>query len=99
MIMNTDIEDARKAITENWGDSGNIVLKEISSITPFNGPIKDFLDHCTTCGGNWGGMLLSGLHELYPAVWEAIPEKMGPYAWFGICRTLTLCGVDTKEED
>ena len=23
MIMNTDIEAARKAITENWGDSGN----------------------------------------------------------------------------
>ena len=52
MIMNTDIEAARKAITENWGDSGNIVLQEISSITPFNGPIKDFLDHCTACGGN-----------------------------------------------
>lgn len=77
MILNTDIEAARKAIIENWGDDGNIVLQEISSSVPFNGPIKDFLDHCTPCGGNWGGMLLTGIRELWPNVWNAIPENMG----------------------
>lgn len=94
MILNTDIEAARKAITENWGDDGNIVLQEISSSVPFNGPIKDFLDHCTACGGNWGGMLLTGIRELWPNVWDAIPEDMGIRPFECIISVLILCGVD-----
>lgn len=38
---------------------------------------NEFLTHCTACGGDWGGMLLSGIRELLPQVWEEIPEKLG----------------------
>ena len=50
MAMNTDIETARKVIIENWGYRRNIVLQEISSSVPFNGPFEDFLRHCTAYG-------------------------------------------------
>ena len=58
---------------------------------------KDFLDLCTACGGNWGGMLLSGVRRLYPDVWDAIPEDMGVHAWGTICSLLIILGVDTSE--
>jgi hypothetical protein len=38
---------------------------------------KEFLTHCTACGGNWGSMLLSGIQELLPQIWEEIPIKLG----------------------
>ena len=92
MITYKDITSAQEHLVEIWGEDGMKVIEAAFEVS-------EFLSHCTCCGGNWGGMLLSGLHELYPAVWEAIPEKMGPFAWSGICSTLILCGVDTKEED
>lgn len=55
--------------------------------------MDDFLNHCTACGGNWGGMLLSGIKELWPAVWDAIPDHMGVHAFAGILCTLEICGV------
>ena len=27
---------------------------------------KEFLEHCTACGGNWVNMLLTGCRELWP---------------------------------
>lgn len=60
---------------------------------------KDFLDLCTACGGNWGGMLLSGVRRLYPDVWDAIPEDMGVHVWGTICSLLIILGVDTSEEE
>jgi len=27
---------------------------------------KEFLEHCTPCGGNWIDMLLTGCRELWP---------------------------------
>ena len=59
-----------------------------------NMSFKDFLNECSCCGGNWGGMLLTGIHELYPEVWDAIPDKMGVFAFRDICATLILLGVD-----
>lgn len=50
MTMNIDIETARKVIIENWDYRGNIVLQEISSSIPFNGPFEDFLHYCTAYG-------------------------------------------------
>lgn len=76
-----------------WGDAGNAVVSAAKAVTPFGGNADAFLSHCTACGGNWGGMLLSGLRELFPAVWEAIPDDMGAYAWPGICAAVKLCGV------
>ena len=59
---------------------------------------KQFIDNCTACGGNWGGMLLTGINKLWPNVWEAIPDEMGLQAWGCLCSVLVLCGVETSEE-
>ena len=97
MITYKDITCAQEAVVEYWGEDGKKVIEAAYHVTPFNNTFKEFLTHCTACGGNWGGMLLSGIRELYPTVWEVIPDDMGIMAWAGICNTLILCGVDTSE--
>lgn len=97
MITYEMILDAQSQIIEEWGEAGKRVIEETAKIIPFGGNSKQFLDHCTACGGNWGGMLLSGIRKLYPAVWDAIPDDMGAFAWACICSVLILCGVDTSE--
>lgn len=91
-------EDARKTLLESWGDvDGARVIGEAEKVQPFNGGFNDFLSHCFAQGGDWGAMLLTGVHSLWPAVWDAIPDDMGPFAFTAICNTLILCGVDTRE--
>lgn len=97
MITYEMIQEAQTQIVEEWGEAGKRIIEEVAKVVPFNGNSKKFLDHCTACGGNWGGMLLTGIHELYPAVWDAIPDDMGAFAWACICSVLILCGVDTSE--
>ena len=97
MITYEMIQEAQTQIVEEWGEAGKRVIEEVAKVVPFNSNSKQFLDHCTTCGGNWGGMLLTGIHALYPAVWDAIPDDMGVFAWACICSVLILCGVDTSE--
>ena len=94
MINYETIITAQEAVVKYWGEDGKKVVEAAFRAEPFNKPFSKFLNHCTACGGNWGGMLLSGLRELYPKVWEVIPEDMGCFAWDGICSTLILCGVD-----
>lgn len=91
------IETAKKDLVTFWGDTGFNVIKVCETVAPFNGASKEFLQHCTACGGNWGGMLLTGIKELYPEVWSAIPDDMGVFAWAALCSALILCGVDTSE--
>lgn len=90
------MNESRYFILEHWGKE---VLGIIDSCEPLNITFKEFLDHCVACGGNWGGMLLSGLRELRPEIWEAIPDDMGCYAWRCICETLALAGVIMEEEE
>ena len=87
-------EQDRADIIDIWGDAGKHVLEAIDrqDIKAMTG--DDFLLHCTACGGNWGGMLLSGVNALYPEVYEAIPDNMGARAWQGICTVIILLGVD-----
>ena len=80
----------REFLSNFWGDN---ILTVIDRQQTKPMPMKDFLDHCIACGGNWGGMLLTGIRELYPAVYDAIPDNMGHFAWRGICTTLKLLGV------
>ena len=80
----------RDFVAHIWG---NNILSVIDKQTTTPMTMEDFLKHCTACGGNWGGMLLTGLKELYPEVWEAIPENMGLLAWIGICETLYLLDI------
>ena len=96
MITYEMIVDAQNTVVEIWGEDGKKVVAECAKVTPFNGDVKTFLEHCVCCGGNWGGMFLSGIKKLYPNVWAAIPAEMGVFAWYGICNTLILCGIDTS---
>jgi len=88
-----DITEAQKSIVEAWGEAGEKVVEACLYTRPFNGEFKEFMSHCTCCGGNWGGMLLTGIKALFPEVWNAIPDDMGIYAWNALCNTLLLCGV------
>ena len=98
MITFKMIQDAQNQIIDSWGEAGEKVIEECAKVTPFNNGSKAFLEHCTACGGNWGGMLLSGIRKLYPEVWDAIPGVLGVYAFNNICSVLILCGVDTTEQ-
>jgi len=92
-----DIHDIQEEMVELWGEAGKEVVVACFYENPFNDTFNEFLKHCTACGGNWGGMLLTGIRKLYPKVWEKIPEDMGIYAWSLICNVLLLLGVYVKE--
>ena len=92
-----DLIEAQNFLAEHWGEDGKRVIVEAQKATKGNITFKRFLDLCTTCGGNWGGMILSGIRELWPFVWDAIPDDMGVFAFQCLCYTLILCGVDTSK--
>ena len=83
----------REFLAYNWGDNILAVIDKQNKVTM---TMKDFLSHCTACGGNWGGMLLTGINELWPEVWEAIPDDMGMFAWRCLCDTLVMLGVEPE---
>lgn len=97
MISYEDIIDAQKLLRKEWGDDGKRVIEEcIRSRVPMTG--KEFLDNCVACGGNWSGMLLTGIKEIFPRVWDAVPEQMGKNSFSCLCCALTLCGIDFSEK-
>ena len=85
---------SKRYILLQWGEDGKKVLEAIArqDIKAMSG--DEFMSHCTACGGNWGGMFLTGIRALYPGVYEAIPEQMGKNAFFVICAVLDLLQVD-----
>ena len=91
-----DTNEIRAFIQEHWGDA---VLTAIDAEPALQMSFDEFLDHCTAHGGNWGGMLLSGLKKLRPKVWDAIPDDMGPFSWALICDTIKLCGVSPLDKE
>ena len=80
----------RDYVARIWGSN---VISVIESQHTIPMTMDEFLNHCTACGGNWGGMLLTGIKALYPEVYNAIPNDMGIFAWSGICRTTKLLGI------
>lgn len=36
---------------------------------------KQFLEKCTACGGNWTAMLMSGIKEVAPEIYEGMPDR------------------------
>ncbi len=82
-----------------WKEPGENVIREIKNSPKYNGSFNSFLDNCYACGGNWGGMLLTGIKKLYPNVYDAIPDDMGTFAWKCIVSVLYLLGVDFDEEN
>ena len=93
MILYSDYVNALDYVRKEWGDAV-IVYICMADKTPMN--FDQFLNHCTACGGNWGGMLLTGIRELWPEVWDIIPDDMGHNAFTTICNLLVLLGVDTS---
>ena len=86
-------------LRERWGDAADLVIAECSKVN-FNGNSGDFVKHCVACGGNWAGMLLTGIQALFPDVYAVIPEKLGrngAEAFENVCCVLQLCGVNTAE--
>lgn len=67
---------------------------------PVNMSMGKFCEYCTACGGNWGGMLLSGIERLRPEVYEAIPNKIASSdieAFALICNVIYLLRIGDKE--
>ena len=83
-----------------WKEDGLKVVDECAefSATHDEMEMSEFLTHCTACGGNWGGMFLTGIKALAPAVWGAIPDDMGVFSFLGISMTMNLMGVHTERE-
>ena len=36
---------------------------------------NEFLDQCSSCGGNWTAMLMTGIKAVAPAVYEEMPDR------------------------
>ena len=95
MISYEIIEGAQNTLINLWGEDGKKVIAACFNSNAKEMTADEFLDHCIACGGNWGGMFLSGIERLYPAVYEAIPDQMGSRAILGILAVLTLCKIDS----
>lgn len=89
-----DIVYYMNLLATEWGKDGEKVVAECFKADTDEMSCDEFLSICSACGGNWGGMLLSGVKRLYPEVWEAIPNDMGHDAWGCIIATLKLLKVD-----
>ncbi len=89
-----DIKLTMENLIKWWGaETAEKVIVACFYENPFNGSFDDFLKHCTMCGGNWGGMLLTGIKKLYPKVWDVIPDNMGINAFASLLDVLLLLGV------
>lgn len=86
-------KELREYLIEEWGEAGERVLAEVAKIDKVEMTTDEFLGHCFTCGGNWGAMFLSGIKELWPQIWDAIPKNMGRHAWICLNVLIKLCGV------
>ena len=64
MISYENIKEAQDTLIKCWGDDGKKVIEECAKVKPFNGSMKSFFEYCACCGGNWVGMLLSGVKAL-----------------------------------
>ena len=98
-----EIKKAQDTLVEYWGEDGKRVIETIFNLDDnslvHGMSMREFLQSCTACGGNWGGMFLTGIKQLCPTVWDVIPNDMGTHAWVCICYTLILLGVDTKGDE
>ena len=62
-----------------WGENGIRLIDDYynGELPNFDMSMKEFLSHCTACGGNWSGMLLTGIRELSPIIYSEIPDELG----------------------
>ena len=75
-----------------------LVSDEVVRENALSKPIyfEEFLNYCTSCGGNWVAMIFSGFKSLFPKVWDELPEKSGENGVVALCNlveTLNALGV------
>ena len=37
--------------------------------------LDTFMTHCTACGGNWTAMIMTGIAEVAPEVYDQMPDR------------------------
>lgn len=89
----TEIVYYMSLLAKEWGIDGEKVVAECFKADTKEMNCDEFVKYCSACGGNWGGMLLTGVKRLYPEVWNAIPNEMGHNAWGCIIATLKLLKI------
>jgi hypothetical protein len=97
MITYQNLKEAQEELVNAWGDDGKEVIR-MCWVNRHSMPMKEFLSHCTACGGDWGAMLLTGIRRLSQEVYDAIPNDMGVHAFISLLHVLMLMGVDTSAE-
>lgn len=98
--MQNRFEEIRTHLVNAWGDSARKIF-DYCRLTrlDFGMNMDEFLKHCTACGGNWGGMLLTGIRDINPVLYDLIPERLGidgMDSFTNICLLLEYVGVETK---
>ena len=92
VLKELDQREAIEYLLEHWGSQGQLVISAcLEHATPIT--LDEFKTHCTCCGGDWGAMLLTGIRDLYPEVWDAIPDDMGLRAFNCILYTMRLLDI------
>ena len=94
------VSDAINSLYEYWTIEEAEKVIELCLNNPVNMSMDEFFKYCTACGGNWGGMLLSGIERLRPEVYKAIPNKIaetGGEAFALICTILYLLRIGDEE--
>lgn len=92
--MMTDKREASAFIIKEWKDRGKSIVDYIETLDTSPKPLDKFWEHCTACGGDWGAMILTGIKELYPDLWDLIPDHMGIFAFSLLCEVLNLLGYE-----
>lgn len=76
-----------------FGESGNDIIN-----AAFNDHNKmsfwEFIGACSGCNGDWVEIVISGIDKLFPEVYSALPENLGPNALEKLTKVLILCGVE-----
>ena len=81
MITYNDMMEAQNALVADWGEAGKKVVLACW-VNRHSMPMKEFLTYCTCCGGNWGGMLLTGI--------KALSKEVALSNWRPIQKILAL---------
>ena len=94
-LINDYFEIVEKYGTKELKAAASRILFECGkSYSPMK--MDDFAKQCIACGGNWAAMLYSGMKELFPLVYDLIPETPVDNGTANFCLASTLlrlCGV------
>ena len=68
--------------------------------------MKEFLQNCNACGGNWVAMLLSGIERVFPKHYESVVAEVeevgfgsgGIKAFAYVCEWLEEHGIIMEEQ-